>query len=309
MGKKKTGKRYEKFVESIYQTLTISDKNTIVEHDVNVKGHDGTRQIDLLIKSKVADHDLITVVECRDYKSRLDVTHVDGFHSKMIDINANKGVLVTTKGFSLKAKNKANRLGITLCLAADVNSVLKEIKSQIPVKASNTIVAFELSMEMVPFHESITFDLPGAIKHIGMFKILHKQILNGEIKIPYEDDEPIIIPTKDLNLPLLVKDEQGKKLCKINDIKVKLMFKTEYYYGLLNDLPDLVTMHRYDANKTTFIFENNDYINVVQNLTKYDTESEIPSNYAIRLKMYEIHYKDFIGDLANTRIVDVKHEE
>ncbi len=136
MTNKKTGKPYEQFVHDIYTILASDDRFTSVEKDVELIGHDGPRQIDVLLRSKVANLELLTVIECRDYTKRLDIIHLDAFHSKLVDVKASKGVLVSRKGFSKKAISKANRVGISLCVADTSDQLLSSIDIQIPIRVS-----------------------------------------------------------------------------------------------------------------------------------------------------------------------------
>ena len=91
----------------------------------------------MLIEANVAGLNLLTIIECRDYAKRLDITHVDALHSKMQDVNANKAVLISRKGFSKKAINKANRLGITLCTLNNPDIELADIGLEIPIHCTH----------------------------------------------------------------------------------------------------------------------------------------------------------------------------
>ena len=130
MAKKKTkndGKSFEGLTKHVFEILTANEELTSVEENVKLDGADGPRQIDVLVRSKVAGIDICTIVECRDYAKRLDITHLDALHSKMHDVNADKAVLVSRLGFSKKATNKAKRVGITLCTLNEATSSLSLI--------------------------------------------------------------------------------------------------------------------------------------------------------------------------------------
>ena len=118
------GSQFEILLQEIYSVLVSNEQFTQVERNVQLPGLDGPRQIDVLITSQVAGMPLKTVVECRDHNRILDVTAIDAFQSKLVDVSANKGVLVSRKGFSGTAKKKAKRVGITLCTAADARNIL-----------------------------------------------------------------------------------------------------------------------------------------------------------------------------------------
>jgi len=64
---------------------------------VKLSGPEGLRQIDGLIRYEVANKELLTFIECRDYANRLDIKYVEQFHSKLMVFKA-KGVLNSGKG-------------------------------------------------------------------------------------------------------------------------------------------------------------------------------------------------------------------
>ncbi len=127
---KSDGKQYESLVEEIYTILTTGDKHASVERNVLLDGPDGPREIDVLLRSRIAEMPLLTIVECRDHKRRLDVTAIDAFQSKIADVRANKGVIVAREGFTGTAIKKARRLGITLCTASNARETLSLIRVQ-----------------------------------------------------------------------------------------------------------------------------------------------------------------------------------
>ena len=119
--KKNPGDDFEDLSKFLFDQVVEKSPNVKIEGPkVFLEGPEGKREFDLVIRTIAFEQEYLTVIECRDYKkSRLDVTDLDGFHSKMLDIGASKGVFVTRKGFSNKARQKAKRLGISLFLAGD----------------------------------------------------------------------------------------------------------------------------------------------------------------------------------------------
>lgn len=117
MPKKNTGLKFEKLAESIFNKLVKNPVYEKVEHNVKLTGADGDRQIDVLVSSESVGIKFKTIIECRDFKGKLSVSAIDGFHSKLLDVKANKGILISRKGFSSRAISKAKRLGISLCTA------------------------------------------------------------------------------------------------------------------------------------------------------------------------------------------------
>jgi len=102
------------------------------------------RQIDVLVTHVHANIEYKTIIECRDFTGKLNVTHVDSFCSKITDVKANKGIIVSRKGFSKTAIRKASRLGIGLCIVDGADTVLKEMALELPM----VVVTVEPSMHV-----------------------------------------------------------------------------------------------------------------------------------------------------------------
>lgn len=60
--------------------------------------------------------DVLVLVECKHYKSKVPVDDVEEFHSKIDDIGAQKGILITTIGFQSGALKAAKGRRIALAL-------------------------------------------------------------------------------------------------------------------------------------------------------------------------------------------------
>lgn len=124
----KAGKKFESLAIQVFERLSQEERYTSVEGPgVVVRSKHGNREFDLVLRSEAAGLKLMTVVECRDYQKTLDITHVDGLHSKMLDVNANKAVLVSRHGFSKAAYSKADEIGISLFVIHDSEKVSRDI--------------------------------------------------------------------------------------------------------------------------------------------------------------------------------------
>jgi len=75
------------------------------------------RQIDVIVRGTFAGlPDVHTmIVDCKHFTRALDVTHVEAFGGLVDDVNADFGLLVTSKGFSGAARRRADSIrGIRL---------------------------------------------------------------------------------------------------------------------------------------------------------------------------------------------------
>lgn len=129
------GDDLEALTQRIFEVLTANQFESgrvRVERNVLLEGADGPRQVDVVVRSKVGPIDLTTIVECKDYGRRVNVTAIDALHSVALDVKANRAVMVTRGGFSKTAMQKAARLGIALYTADRVGNAGVEV-FQIPI--------------------------------------------------------------------------------------------------------------------------------------------------------------------------------
>ncbi|MFZ2535409.1 restriction endonuclease, partial [Methanothrix sp.] len=85
--------KFELFVKEFYK----SDGELIVEHNVRERGKSGRwRQTDVKVTLKTKLHTYITLIECKRWKNKVDGDRVDVLAAKIEDLNASKGVIITT---------------------------------------------------------------------------------------------------------------------------------------------------------------------------------------------------------------------
>ena len=118
--KEKKWQKFEKLVASIQKTLAPKAK---IIHDDKVRGKisNTLRQIDISIRQNVGQYSLFVAIECKDYKDPVDINTVEEFKSKLKDISANKGAIVSASGFTKAAKNIAIDAGIDLYRLVDTD--------------------------------------------------------------------------------------------------------------------------------------------------------------------------------------------
>jgi len=67
------------------------------------------RQIDVLVELKIGGCEIKIAFDCKFYRRRVDVKHVESFLGMLDDIRVSQGVLVTTKGYTKTACERAQR--------------------------------------------------------------------------------------------------------------------------------------------------------------------------------------------------------
>lgn len=227
--KKKTGKKFEKLTESIFKKLIKNTEFERVEHNVMLEGADGKRQIDVLVTSESIGIEFITVIECKDYNKKISISTLDGFHSKLVDVKANKGILISRKGFSSKAISKAKRLGITLCTADETENENWESLIDLPVILEE-IHLIDLNLESrFTFPREMTVDLESFIEINGhnMVELIQNKWKRNEFDIDYDQkDQKLTFP--ELEKPYTVKNSAGEKF-EIESLEILCNIRRFYF--------------------------------------------------------------------------------
>lgn len=128
----KAGKEYELFVyekfKSYYATLDVTLNDKIFGRQSGIK-----REIDVSIKGKFDDIDVLYLVQCKDYTRPADVNIIGAFSAVIKDVGATKGFLICSAGFTKSIHQYAMTLGIELLSIEDIMSEKWKAKIEIPV--------------------------------------------------------------------------------------------------------------------------------------------------------------------------------
>lgn len=107
---------FEDFIAELHRDGAVQ-----VERDVKLKGKSGaTRQIDVLVTHK---HGLYThriLIECKYWNKRVERADVDEMRSTLDDLNADKAVFFTTKGYQSGAEIYARHHGIIINIVREL---------------------------------------------------------------------------------------------------------------------------------------------------------------------------------------------
>ena len=106
---------YEKFIYCVCRALGEPD-GIIIHRNKAYTGRLSGREIrvDVSFEGQLLGAHILGLVECKCYKSRVEVSDVEEFHSKLDDIGAHKGIMFTTVGYEAGAKKVAKGRGIAL---------------------------------------------------------------------------------------------------------------------------------------------------------------------------------------------------
>jgi len=103
---------YEKVVadcKAKYPDCEVTRNHFVVGRRSTVR-----RQVDVWVTANIAGHDVKLAIECRCYGRKIGIKDMDAFCGFLDDVSANKGVLVTTAGFTSGAEKRAKGADIDL---------------------------------------------------------------------------------------------------------------------------------------------------------------------------------------------------
>lgn len=138
-------RRFEKLVAQVQRELA---PNALVTHNDRIKGHNSgePRQIDITVKQKVGQYDILIAIDCKDYNTPVDVNDVEQFIGLIKDIGANKGVMVAANGFSETAKRVGEKAGLNLYRLVDTEAHDWQTYVSIPVICDFRRIQFQFSI-------------------------------------------------------------------------------------------------------------------------------------------------------------------
>jgi hypothetical protein len=127
----KKWREFEQLVAQIQQGLAPDAR---VEHDVRLAGErtGEPRQVDVLLTQTIGQYTMRVAIDCKDYKTPVDVKGVEEFYGLVDDIGVNKGVLVSASGFTTTAKKRAKGLRIDLYRPVDTGDHKWKVKVGLP---------------------------------------------------------------------------------------------------------------------------------------------------------------------------------
>ncbi len=292
----KLGTRFEKLTERIFTQLVKNPEYEKVEHNVKLDGKDGPRQIDVLVTSEVTGMTIKTIIECKDYKGRVSVGVVDSLHSVMEDVNANKGVLVSSNGFSSTAIKKAKRLGISIYTAHEALSEKWNIDIEIPIlvrefKTSGFGITKKINAEkgmIIPKQEVSKINdrnIEDVVKEFwNSFKVIDL--------LKLEEKGNSLIP-KNISEPFYIRDNNRNKI-PVSVFRINFNLSIKMFFGYANEKKNTLFLRDIIKDQSKLIIDQECIFNYKKELIEVQ-KKEIPSFDKIE-----------VGFLTKLNIADVE---
>jgi hypothetical protein len=92
-----------------------------------------------------------------------------------------------------------------------------------------------------------------------------------------------------LNLtpPFNIVDTEGRSVS-VTNIEIIARFQVRYFFGHLNDLPDISALHNIESEETTFIFDIEDVPKILPALHEYRTADALPKIEGLTLNLVSV---------------------
>ncbi len=116
-----------RFFETLVMFLEQSFKdnpNTTIRQNAKLKDQGGIeREFDIVIDSALNGYPIRIVIECKDYKRKVEMAEIEAFKTKSDSVpSIHRRVIVSKSGFQSNAIEIANRYGISLHTLAELES-------------------------------------------------------------------------------------------------------------------------------------------------------------------------------------------
>jgi hypothetical protein len=160
VNKKKKGKKKKNngkyFEQKTHKLLTKFNPTKQVLADVRIQGKlsESSRQVDVTLRDP-DEYDFIAF-ECKDESATIGTPTVEGYFTKLMDIGAKKGAIVSNSSFSRGARKMAEKLGIDLLHLVDSDD--SAIKTQLSMPSG--IVQERVETWTIAFSEAVSSALP-----------------------------------------------------------------------------------------------------------------------------------------------------
>ncbi len=114
---------YQEAVADFFRNLGLD-----AESNVTVRGSRTTHDVDVLVRLRHIGFDVMWIVECKLWETRITKVHVLALRTIVIDVGADRGILLSESGFQSGAEEAATLTNVhTTSLAHLTNSAASEV--------------------------------------------------------------------------------------------------------------------------------------------------------------------------------------
>jgi hypothetical protein len=206
-------KQFEAIAHRIQKELTPDATVTLGDH-LDGRISKTSRQIDISVRQRVGQYDILITIDCKDLAVPVDVKDVESVIELFKDVGSNKGAIVSAKGFTEAAKTRALASGLELYRLIDTQTEHWNFLLSIPVvyvfrfaKAySLRFISSTPTPLVIPAGDPRLFEIfDGSKNRLGTIDEIIARRWNGS-ELPIEVGEHKEIPL--VGLPILIRHER-----------------------------------------------------------------------------------------------------
>ncbi|MDC5849682.1 restriction endonuclease [Vibrio europaeus] len=160
-----SGRDYEMFVQNLQQAILDSEeflkqKNIEIERNKKIEDNFGVlREFDLYWEYELGGVTYKTIIECKDYSSKVSIDKIDALIGKIRDIPDLKPVFATKVGYQRGAEEKAKHNKVELLIVREQNDSDWEDKDGNPlIKIVNANIVYYAPIRLLSFKPVIDGD-------------------------------------------------------------------------------------------------------------------------------------------------------
>ncbi len=270
----KEGEKFEHLAVEVFSKLSEHNDHETIEHDVMLEGPDGPRQIDVLLTGKVGPFEVKTIIECKDYSKNVNVIAIDALHSKLLDVKAQKAVLVARKGFTKGAKSKAKRLGISICTLHSMEHEKWKLETEMPIVITEySCEKYTPSLMFKAITSEVVFKDFLTINDIPITKIVADYWNDNEIACKDGLTKHTFIP--DLPKPNWVYVPDGREM-EVTNLSFSMSISKKYYFGFINNMKSAKLLDFIGEERKQVLFDPNDLSDYRETMTRYSKIGGLP---------------------------------
>ncbi len=276
-----TGKDFERLVHGYYSQISSAlGYKAKITLDEKVVGPDGERQCDIVIEHEHLGLNYRTLIECKDYSSRIPILHVDALASKLADLKFSKGVMVSRNGFQSGATEKAKRIGIDLLSFVEAKATAHNLNMTTPflhlvMKVSELSLVFDADPDLAPPLISLTSE-PSQERNIISFLATY---MRPDPRLLEGKGYKRIIPNEELTLRSVTNHEAGHYDIfdhKLLNIEAYITFKTRAYLGRLGEVSSLYIKRNLIENEDAAYIPPEAISKLDQDLAFFGDSGDVP---------------------------------
>lgn len=271
---KNTGADFEIAVKEIFKMYYTKYPTATLDRKVYLDTKYGKREIDVLITIPFGDYDYKIVVEARDFDSKLSIDKIDGFDSKLRDLDVPMGIMVSKLGFSSKAKAKAKALDIGL-FSLQENIAFPDLSTIYFLIQEFTTENFDIAIEidrekLQALPERFILRDKLLVNGIEIVDAINRGWANGSITFDLtKHSQEIEIPglVKPYILKYFVDDHKGiTNTVELRSLKICVDLKVRHFIADINNVNKHKVLENIHKNVLRFFVSSNTIKDLIENI-------------------------------------------